>query len=534
MSRFLYFLALASAAACTPTGNSKPTAIIDSGAIIGTATTLPSSTATVNQYLGIPFAEKPSRFRPPQPVKAWSDLYDASKWGPSCFQQIPEDIQLMYDLMGVGDAPAGESEDCLNLNVFTPASASAASKTVMVWIHGGRFRNGANSLNWYDGSALAADQDVVVVSINYRMNVFGFPPDEGIPISERNVGLLDQRLALDWVRRNIAYLGGDPSKVTLFSESSGSVSIDALLGSPPDPLPFRAGILQSSQAAIPATVTDPATYIQSWKTLADLANCPANSTFTCLQSFPAPQLMQLVTNNSLTFNPIPDDGTTYSNTLRLDRLASRQLNSSIARLPVLIGTNADEPKPYTVGQNDTRAALALIGLSAHADQILSQYQLGLTPGALTENDRINLIATEFLMQCPTQVWANDSAHVGIPTWRYIFNASFPNNEIFPGSGAYHSAEIPYIFGTYERRNATAFQHQVGRAMQKAWADFAKDPLAGPGWDSVPAVGIIGDGVKAGMSSEGRRALRTVESRVVDGSLVPVEEVGDFTASGIEI
>ncbi|KAL4946948.1 Six-hairpin glycosidase-like protein [Aspergillus filifer] len=167
----LSLVAVASAAACTPAYNTRPTAIIDSGAIVGTTTqvAVPSVTVTVNRYLGIPFTEKPERLRLPEPVSPWSDVFDASQYGPACYQQISEETAIIYQGVGLGVVPNDESEDCLNLNVFTPSTASAGSKAVI---------------------------DAVLVSISYRTNVFGFPADEGIPVTGRNLALHDTRLAL--------------------------------------------------------------------------------------------------------------------------------------------------------------------------------------------------------------------------------------------------------------------------------------------------------------------------------------------------
>lgn len=176
-----------------------PTAIIDSGAIIGTTTTLPSSTAVVNQYLGVPFGKEPVRFSPPKPVDRWSTYYNATKWGPACIQEVNQGVQLLFNLLDMPPPLGGEDEDCLNLNVFTPANASAGSKTVLVWFYGGAFRNGASAEPQYDGSSFAANQDVVVVSVNYRTNAFGFPADESIPLKERNLGYDDSfYLAAAW------------------------------------------------------------------------------------------------------------------------------------------------------------------------------------------------------------------------------------------------------------------------------------------------------------------------------------------------
>ncbi|KAL4794267.1 Alpha/Beta hydrolase protein [Aspergillus venezuelensis] len=511
MLTLLSLVAVASVAACTPTYNARPTAIIDSGAIVGTTTqvAVPSATVTVNKYLGIPFAEKPERFRLPEPVSPWSDFFDASQYGPACYQQISEETAIFYEGVGLGVVPNGESEDCLNLNVFTPATASAGSKAVIVWIYGGSWQNGANSLPLYDGSDLVANEDVVLVSINYRTNVFGFPADEDIPVSERNLALHDTRLALDWVVHNIAGLGGDPLKITVVGESGGSSTVDTLLTAPPDPLPFHAAIMSSSQISVQATPQTPDAYIAAWENLTELAGCPAESALACLSEYPAQDLVDLITANDLSFNGFPDGGVTWSDTPRSDRLSGKS-----SRVPTLIGTTYDEASPFVVGMNDTRTALESLGVRDYADLIISAYPLG-TPGILTENARINRIATEFAMQCNTQVHANDSKTAGLPSWRFLYNASFPNTEFFPGAGAYHASDISSLFGTYRKEGATHFQHELSRTVQKAYADFAKIPTAGPGWDQVPTVGVFGGGVRPGVSEVGKKTLSTVPSALLD-------------------
>lgn len=317
------------------------------------------------------------------------------------------------------------------------------------------------------------------------------------------------------MQRNIAGLGGDPSKVTIFGESAGGGSVDALITAPPDPVPFRAAIMQSGQSSISMPLNGGTEkYAESWKKLAEFAKCPSDNTLECLRKAPALELKQFAENASLSFGPVPDGGVTLSATPRLDRLHSSEGNSSIARVPILIGNNADEPKPYIRGVNDTKAYLETLGLGEYVDMILEVYPLG-QPGAHNENDRLSLIATDLLMHCPSKVLADDSSKIGIPSYRYFFNASFPNNEAFPGSGAFHAAEIEFVFGTYPKENATQFEHEVSQAIQKAWADFAKDPSQGPGWGKGPMIGVFGDGVKAGMSDVGKKALVAVDSTIMD-------------------
>ncbi|MCG3750679.1 carboxylesterase family protein [Amycolatopsis sp. Poz14] len=175
------------------------------------------------------------RFEPPLPAAPRSD---ASLPGPIC----PQLGSRLEAAMGPPRDEPPQSEDCLNLAVVTPALTG--SRPVLVWLHGGGFLSGGGTLPWYDGGRLAADGDVVVVSVNYRLGAFGYLVCDGV--SEGNLGLADQALALEWVRDNIAAFGGDPGNVTLFGQSAGALSTLALLSKPDSRPLIRRAIVQSS------------------------------------------------------------------------------------------------------------------------------------------------------------------------------------------------------------------------------------------------------------------------------------------------
>ncbi|KAG5929016.1 hypothetical protein E4U42_007443 [Claviceps africana] len=469
------------------------TAIIDSGVIVGAAVVEPRSQATVVQYLGVPFAAPPERFRPPRQPEPWCSPYDASTYKPACMQKFgypPERRQRLMAWYNTPPSVAGESEDCLNLNVFVPVSRSRRPKPVLFWLFGGAFDFGTGSLPMYDGTSFAANQDVIVVTSNYRTNVFGFPGSPELNLTEQNLGWFDQRLALSWVQRNIAALGGDPNKVTLVGESAGAGGVDALVTSPPYPRPFRAAIMQSGQASIITPNNDSA---ESWKKLTRLANCTDGQALRCLGALPATELKSLVERENLHFAPVPDGGVTWAYTPRIDRRRSRAWKSSIARVPVMIGSNADEGMTFVYPHNDTREYIQktwpalkqqIIDLATHF------YPVG-QPRIPTILHQLNLITTEVTMQCPARALAADNHNVGIQTWRYYFNASFANTQIFQDSGAWHSSEIGLIFGTYPKEGATPFQAQLSSRMQTAWADFIKNPYEGPGWAPSPQMALIG-------------------------------------------
>jgi len=201
---------------------------------------------SVNVWRGLPYAQAPvgeGRFRAPQPPQPWTEVREVSAFG-AVAPQLSVGLESRFNVRpGAAQLPA-QSEDCLFLNVWAPAAPG--NYPVMVWVHGGSFVTGSGSMPLYDGARFAAQGEVVVVTLNYRLGALGFLhlADLG-PGFDNNLGLLDQVAALRWVQQNIAAFGGDPGRVTIFGESAGAMSIAALLGMPAAEGLFQAAILQS-------------------------------------------------------------------------------------------------------------------------------------------------------------------------------------------------------------------------------------------------------------------------------------------------
>ncbi|KJZ74381.1 hypothetical protein HIM_06191 [Hirsutella minnesotensis 3608] len=482
-----------------------PMVTLDSGTVAG------STTGSVNRFLGIPFAAPPIRFDPPRPAGRFRGTFDATRQMPACIQKFkyPEEArEREMEWFNTPPPPAGESEDCLYLDIYSPANATAGSKPVLFWLYGGGFSFGTATLSQYSGTSFAQNQDIVIVAPNYRTNVFGFPGSPEKPMAEQNLGLLDARFALNWVQQNIRAFGGDPKKVTIFGESAGSGIVETLVIKPPMPLPFRAAIMQSGVASIALPNQDSA---NSWKKLAKAVNCAkADSTLACMRQVPAATIKNISEHQKLDFSPI-FERSTYPNNGRINRRRSTQANPRIARVPMLVGSNADEGGPFVYGQTDPRAFLSMLlpqSVTGLLDVLLGGYST--SGGRLSFLDRrLATIVTDFAFQCPTKLVAEEGVKSGIPSWRYYFDAAFNNTQIFPNSGAFHSSEIYLIFGTYPRSGATAYQMKLSQALQKVWADFAKNPSQGPGWEQAPKIAVLGAASRKKVPARANSPIKTV-------------------------
>lgn len=334
-----------------------------------------------------------------------------------------------------------------------------------------------------------------------------------MPVKERNLGFLDQRMALDWVQQNIASFGGDPKKVTIFGESAGARSVDfhLLTNNPKNP-PFRAVIVQSGSARItpgPVKATDQQGEVtKSFAVLANKLGCSSSEhLLDCLRKASVSDIKKALPT-SPQFGSVDDEGFTTVVGAEKYRKERRAANVSL-----LIGTNADEQKATLAGSRGTTVVQYLDKTygsnKSLKEAILKAYPVGAASMYKTEFDAIAAIATDSSFTCVTSFESKVSAEAGYrmfsllfpsqvstltfffaATWRYLYNASFPNTDFPPGSGAYHSSEIQFIFGNLKTPVSppTPGEISLSKLMQTTWAEFAKNPDKGPGWPKVDNVG----------------------------------------------
>jgi para-nitrobenzyl esterase len=440
---------------------------------------------TVTAFLGIPYAAPPvgpDRWRAPQPLVAWQGTREASRFAASCYQD-PQPNGFgpwKHEFVVQGTV----SEDCLYLNVWTPKVDPAAHLPVLVWIHGGGFAQGSGSVAVYDGTGLAAD-GLVVVTINYRLGVFGFfahpelAREAGKAAPPGNYGLQDMIAALKWAHTNIGALGGDPGKVTVAGQSAGAKAVHDLIDSP-----LAAGLFQRAiiESGLP-NIALPPSLAKAEKMGEELARGLKAPGLAALRALPPQKLLAAAMKPGMRYVPIVDG--VLLPTASGPLAGSERFNDT----PVLIGMVADENSAFSPDYNtsDKTAFAALLHKTygSMAERFEQLYP--------ADTDAERLRTTRELLRdrglAAVYAWGRDRlAHSHQPVYAYLFTHVEPG----PDSaryGAFHSAEIPYAFKTLDKapeRNFTAADRALSQSVSGYWANFVKngDPN-GPGLPQWP-------------------------------------------------
>jgi para-nitrobenzyl esterase len=422
----------------------------------------------VHAWLGLPYAAPPVhelRWKTPQPVAKWSGERNATRYGAHCAQNHVFEDMVFQD--------NGPSEDCLYLNVYAPATSDTNTKLpVMFWIHGGGFSGGGSNEPRHNGDFLPL-KGVVLVTINYRLGVFGFLATEDLAKeaggAAGNYGLADMIAALRWVKANIKEFGGDPGDVTIFGESAGSFAVSTLMASPIAQGLFQKAIGESGGAVAGSTLAYDTLATREPKDSKWVSTLNVKS-LAELRTLPTQTILEAAKKPGIGFPPDIDGkvltepvGTTYA--------AGKQ-----ARIPLIAGWNRDEGSFIAArGMTADRwKELAQKNFKDRADEFLKLY-----PGDTDEQalrSAIDFGSDQFIAY-GTWAWLEAHRKTGnAPVYRYFFELAATPSKYHPGTFAFHSDDIEYVFGTLDTRPGWAVRPEdrtLSDQIMTYFTNFAK-------------------------------------------------------------
>ncbi|KAL7917893.1 Alpha/Beta hydrolase protein [Trichoderma austrokoningii] len=433
-----------------------------------------SNSDCVVEFLGVPYAQPPVgqlRFEAPAKLNANSKSFIAAKYAADCPHATnvnifgypgftPQGPKCVEDFLV--DAGTPQSEDCLYLNIWTKSTNVAdAAKPVLVFFFGGGFNYGGTDTAFYNGKYFAGTQNVVVVTINYRIDVFGFP---GAPGQPANLGLRDQRVGVEWVRDNIAAFGGNSDKITIFGQSVGGEAVDFWAYAYQQD-PIVSGLIAHSGNTFSFPLNSAITVENNWNAIVSGVNCTSSKDqLACVKQVDWQDILAisetirpLPSDNFLRtishFTPFPDEEIVFSDYI------NRTMAGNFAKLPVMLGNTNNEDGFY---------------------RLVPYAQTGLLP---TSQD-----VTDFLLEsftCPVTFQASARRSHRVPAWAFRYMADWDNTRLYSTnsstSGAYHMVDLHMIFGASEDVTGlptTEGQRNLTKIMQTAWASFADDPVDG--------------------------------------------------------
>jgi para-nitrobenzyl esterase len=449
------------------------------GLVQGTAAEVPGVTV----FKGIPFAAPPVgalRFEPAQPPKAWDGVRDGSKWGDTCIQPSGKTRGIgVNQALDMPDSPKA-SEDCLNLNVWTPARSAGAKLPVMVWFYGGAYAEGGGSMPFANGSNLAK-KGVIVVSLNYRVGPFGFLSSPELDAqsphhASGNQALSDSIAALQWVKANIAAFGGDPNNVTIFGQSAGACITAALTGSPVAKGLFQKAISESGAWA-GLTATKMVTREEAEKRTADAMAKAGVHSLAEMQAMPAEEVAAKLGRAQ----GIIVDGWIVPEDESITFAQGRQ-----NKVAVLVGSNGGEGASFSFGRGpavtvESWKAGAPRQWKDLAAQGLAAYPATTDAEAVAFSTRPFTDGIAFFMHR----YAVEQAKIGKAAYLYQFVHNPPAAPSKPSGGPTHASELAYVFNNLDKprevpdpsspevASKSPEDIKLADQMSSYWTNFAK-------------------------------------------------------------
>lgn len=479
----------------------------------------------LRRWLAVPFGastDGANIFRPPQPRDPWSYIMDCTEFGAGCLSPHHG-----------ADVPTNTSQDCLLMNIYAPLGASGLP--VMVFFNGGAFLEGSNEgpFDIYDGSYIASQKNVVVVSVNYRLGVFGWfsLADAGVP---GNMGLLDQRAGLQWVQQHIALVGGDPGRVTVFGESAGAMSIGLHLVSPNSKGLFQQAIMESNPSAFAyKNLSAAAVYGNTFCQGMNCSDAAGACSIDCLRAAPAQALIDgwntatgnvidwilsgnlaHILDGILVTTPVID-GVDFPS----EPLGAMASGTWASQVPLIIGTNSNEGETFIYAAVDFALPNFLMPLAydalfgGHGAEVnaLPRYNASAYPDGRTP---LSNVATDYLFRCSsTSGFATAAVKAGLKAWTYRFDHLYSEAYVFPTFGlpaicaqvVCHASELPFVYHNTpdtpkQNFTFTPAEAQLSRNMVDYWTSFATygDPntgrnassIAWPGWDPANRTNLV--------------------------------------------
>jgi para-nitrobenzyl esterase len=440
----------------------KPVVKTNSGAISGIEKN------GINIFKGIPFAAPPVgglRWKAPQPVKPWTNIKECTAFGPSPFQQSPFPFMCWSAEYLIPKEPI--NEDCLYLNVWAPKK-TAQKKAVIVYIYGGGFMSGGAGCDIYDGAAVA-NKDVVFVSINYRVGVFGFlaHPElskEAPYQSSGNYGLLDMVAALQWVHDNISEFGGDPSRVTIAGQSAGAFAVNFLCASPLTKGLIHGAIAESGGSILPSSIRPNIQLKQAEQQGVEFAKKLGTSSIQELRNKTSQEILASTGGLSAPFQ----DG--YFLPKSIFSIYDKHEQNDV---PLLLGWNEDD-----------KIILRLLNAKEYVESIKNQFGknaeavLALYPGNTDEEAAKSQgdLSRDQTFAVQGFAWANIQSAIGkSPVYVYNFNRKLPAASPESDFGAFHTGEVVYAYDNLftVKRPWEKADHDLAKSMSTYWTNFVK-------------------------------------------------------------